>query len=87
VGDEGGFAPDLTNDQALDVVMQAIAAAGYKAGSQIAIALDCASSELFDEGGRKGYKFWKSNPDKLFTADEMIAIALRSVSFVAIWSR
>ncbi len=74
VGDEGGFAPNLTNDQALEVVMEAIKAAGYKPGKQIAIALDCASSELFDEGGRKGYKFWKSNPDKLFTADEMIAI-------------
>ena len=74
VGDEGGFAPNLTNDQALEVVMQAITAAGYKPGKQIGIALDCASSELFDEGGRKGYKFWKSNPDKLFTADEMIAI-------------
>ena len=73
VGDEGGFAPNLSNDEALDVVMEAIAAAGYKPGKQIAIALDCASSELFDEGGRKGYKFWKSNPDKLFTADDMIA--------------
>jgi enolase len=73
VGDEGGFAPNLTNDQALEVIMEAIAAAGYKAGSQIKIALDCASSELFDEGDRKGYKFWKSNPDKLFTADEMVA--------------
>ncbi len=74
VGDEGGFAPNLGNEEALDVVMEAIQAAGYKAGSQIQIALDCASSELFDEGGRKGYKFWKSNPSKLFTADEMIAI-------------
>ncbi len=73
VGDEGGFAPNLSNDEALEVVMQAITAAGYKPGKQIAIALDCASSELFDEGGRKGYKFWKSNPEKLFTADEMIA--------------
>ncbi|MBK8118501.1 MAG: phosphopyruvate hydratase [Sulfuritalea sp.] len=73
VGDEGGFAPNLSNDEALEVVMQAIEAAGYKAGKQIGIALDCASSELFDEGGRKGYKFWKSNPDKLFTADDMIA--------------
>lgn len=54
--------------------MEAIQAAGYKPGSQIQIALDCASSELFDEGGRKGYKFWKSNPGELFTADEMIAI-------------
>lgn len=74
VGDEGGFAPDMTNDEALKVVVKAIKAAGYKPGEQIGIALDCASSELFDEGGRKGYKFWKSNPDKLFTADEMIAI-------------
>jgi enolase len=53
--------------------MEAIVAAGYKAGSQMAIALDCASSELFDEGKREGYKFWKSDPDKLFTADDMIA--------------
>jgi enolase len=73
VGDEGGFAPNLTSDEALEVIMEAIAAAGYKAGSQIKIALDCASSELFDEGDRKGYKFWKSNPDKLFSADELIA--------------
>ena len=72
MGDEGGFAPDLTNDQALEVVMEAIAAAGYKAGSQIAIALDCASSELFDEGDRKGYKFWKSDPNRLFTAEQMV---------------
>ncbi len=74
VGDEGGFAPNLGNEEALEVIMEAIGAAGYKAGSQIRIALDCASSELFDEGGRKGYKFWKSNPGKLFSADEMIGI-------------
>ncbi|EXI86829.1 MAG: Enolase [Candidatus Accumulibacter regalis] len=74
VGDEGGFAPNLTNDQSLEVIMEAIVAAGYKPGKQIGIALDCASSELFDEGDRKGYKFWKSNPDKLFTDDEMIKV-------------
>ena len=74
VGDEGGFAPNLGNEEALEVIMEAIQAAGYKPGSQIQIALDCASSELFDEGGRKGYKFWKSNPGELFTADEMIAM-------------
>jgi enolase len=73
VGDEGGFAPNLTNDESLEVIMQAITAAGYKPGKQISIALDCASSELYDEGGREGYKFWKSNPDKLFTDDDMIA--------------
>jgi len=74
VGDEGGFAPNLTNDEALEFVMKAITAAGYAPGTQISIALDCASSELFDEGDRKGYKFWKSNPDKLFSADEMITL-------------
>jgi len=72
VGDEGGFAPNISNDEALDYVMNAIKAAGFQPGTQIGIALDCASSELFDEGGRKGYKYWKSNPDKLFSAAEMI---------------
>jgi enolase len=74
VGDEGGFAPNLDNEQALDFVMKAIEKAGYKPGEDVMIALDCASSELFDEGGKKGYKFWKSNPDKLFSADDMIDI-------------
>lgn len=73
VGDEGGFAPNLTNDEALEVIMEAIKAAGYKPKTQIQIALDCASSELFDEGGREGYKFWKSEPKKLYTAEEMVA--------------
>jgi enolase len=73
VGDEGGFAPNLTNDQALEYIMKAIKDAGYKPGSQIQIALDCASSELFDEGGRKGYKFWKSEPGKLHSAKDMVA--------------
>lgn len=74
VGDEGGFAPNLDNEEALDYIMQSIEKAGYKAGrgDDFAIALDCASSELFDEGGKKGYKFWKSNPSKLFSASEMI---------------
>lgn len=76
VGDEGGFAPDVNNDEALDFIMQAIKDAGYEPGrdKDFAIALDCASSELWDEGGKKGYKFWKSNPDKLFTGDEMVEI-------------
>jgi enolase len=74
VGDEGGFAPNLGNEEALGVIMEAVAMAGYKPQSQIKIALDCASSELFDEGGRQGYRFWKSNPGKLFKADEMIGL-------------
>jgi enolase len=74
VGDEGGFAPNIGNEDALGFIMKAIEKAGYKAGDDFRIALDCASSELFDEGGRKGYKFWKSNPDKLFSADDMIKL-------------
>ena len=51
VGDEGGFAPNLPgNEAALQFIMQAIEAAGYSAGTQVAIALDCASSEFFKEG-------------------------------------
>ena len=80
VGDEGGFAPNFDNEQALDYIMKAIEKAGYKPGEQIAIALDCASSELFDEGDRKGYKFWKSNPNKLFSADEMIELYTKWVN-------
>ncbi|MEN6363739.1 MAG: phosphopyruvate hydratase [Rectinema sp.] len=80
VGDEGGFAPNLDNEEALQFIMKAIEKAGYRPGEQIAIALDCASSELFDEGDRKGYKFWKTNPDKLFTADEMIELYTKWVN-------
>ncbi|MBN1523255.1 MAG: phosphopyruvate hydratase [Spirochaetales bacterium] len=79
VGDEGGFAPNLGHEEALDFIMKAIEGAGYKPGEQIAIALDCASSELFDEGGKKGYKFWKSNPDKLFSSDDIIALCKKWV--------
>jgi enolase len=74
VGDEGGFAPDIGNEEALEFIMKAIEKAGYKPGEQVGIALDCASSELFGEGEKKGYKFWKSNPGKLFSADEMIEL-------------
>jgi enolase len=58
VGDEGGFAPDLgTDEDALKVVVEAIESAGYAPGTQIAIALDCAASELFKAGK---YTFKKS---------------------------
>jgi enolase len=86
VGDEGAFAPNLGNEEALGVILEAIGSAGYKAGSQIRIALDCASSELFDEGGRQGYKFWKSNPGRLFSADEMISLYDEWVSKYPIYS-
>jgi enolase len=52
VGDEGGFAPDLdSNEAALEVLMEGIAAAGYEPGEQVAIALDPATSELYGDGG------------------------------------
>jgi enolase len=60
VGDEGGFAPDLKSDEdALKIVVEAIEAAGYAPGTQIALALDCAASELFDKK-KKDYTFKKS---------------------------
>jgi enolase len=76
VGDEGGFAPNLDNEEAISFILNAIDKAGYRAGrdADFALALDCASSELFDEGEKKGYKFWKSNPGKLFSSDEMIRL-------------
>lgn len=50
VGDEGGFAPNLSSDeQALDLIVQAIEKAGYKPGSQVSLALDCAASEFYDK--------------------------------------
>jgi enolase len=61
VGDEGGFAPNLkSNDEAIEVVLEAIHAAGYKPGEDAAIALDPASSEFYDKASRK-YVFKKSD--------------------------
>ena len=72
VGDEGGFAPDLKdNEDALKVIMEAIDKAGYKAGKQIFIALDPATSELWDKE-KKGYKFFKSNPGRILKSEEMV---------------
>ncbi len=72
VGDEGGFAPSLTsNDEALAVIAEAVDRAGYKLGEQIFIALDPASSEMFDQETGK-YRFFKSAPDRLVTSEEMI---------------
>lgn len=54
VGDEGGFAPRLSsNEEALDLILMAIEKAGYKAGSQITLALDCAASEFYDKESRR----------------------------------
>lgn len=72
VGDEGGFAPDIqSNEEAIETVLQAIEAAGYKPGEQIGIALDAASSEMFNDAD-KTYKFYKSS-GKIISSDEMVA--------------
>jgi enolase len=71
VGDEGGFAPSLkSNQQALDVVLEAVSKAGYKAGENIYLALDVAASELWNEDGKK-YEFKKSG-ETTRSADEMV---------------
>jgi enolase len=69
VGDEGGFAPRLgTNGEALDAVLKAIEAAGYRPGEDIALALDCAASEFYDKE-KKAYTFDK----KVLSPDELVA--------------
>jgi enolase len=73
VGDEGGFAPSLkSNDEALEVVAECVAEAGYKLGEQIFIALDPATTEMYDEKS-KTYSFFKSDPSNKVSADDMIA--------------
>jgi enolase len=70
VGDEGGFAPALaSNKDALDLIMQAIEAAGYKPGEQIALALDPAASEFYENGA---YRLRKEG--KTLTGEEMVAL-------------
>jgi enolase len=71
VGDEGGFAPDIqSNEEAIDTVMTAIQAAGFKPGSQVFIAMDPAVSEMYDTA-KKVYHFHKSDGKKL-TAEKMV---------------
>ena len=75
VGDEGGFAPNLSSDEeALELIVEAIEKAGYKPGEEVLLALDIASAEMYGEAkkiGKEGsYYFWKT--DELKTVDEMI---------------
>lgn len=75
VGDEGGFAPKFGSDtEALDYIVKAIEAAGYRPGEDFYIAIDAAATEMYDEAektGRKGeYLFWKSGEYK--TVDQMV---------------
>ena len=70
VGDEGGFAPDLkSNEEAIEVILQAIEKAGYRPGEQVFIALDPATSEMYQNGS---YVFWKSDPDRKRSAADMV---------------
>lgn len=72
VGDEGGFAPSLkSNEEAIEVILAAIKKAGYKAGKDIFIALDPASTEMWVKA-TKSYKFFKSAPKKKVTSNQMI---------------
>ena len=75
VGDEGGFAPNLSNDEeALELLVEAITKAGYKPGEDICLATDIASTEMYDEAKKAGqegnYYFWKTKEMK--TPDQMI---------------
>ncbi len=70
VGDEGGYAPPLeTPQQALDLIVKAIELAGYRAGADVAIALDPASSEFYQDG-----KYYPLSPNRAASVDDMIAL-------------
>jgi len=76
VGDEGGFAPNLKSDEeAIQVILEAIEKAGFKPGEDFRIAIDAASTEMYDEAKAKGkegmYYWWKT--DKWMTKEEMVS--------------
>ncbi|MBI5541103.1 MAG: phosphopyruvate hydratase [Bacteroidia bacterium] len=69
VGDEGGFAPNLkSNEEAIEVILEAITKAGFKPGKEVSICLDPAASEMWEKGK---YRFYKSSK-KLVTSDDMV---------------
>ena len=78
VGDEGGFAPNLeSNEAACEVIAEAVRKAGYDLGRQVQICLDPATSELANEAKavkKKGYRFFKSDPKRVASSDDMIAL-------------
>ena len=84
VGDEGGFAPNLgSNEEAIEVVLEAIEAAGYAAGDDIYVALDPAAAEMYEDGH---YVFYKSDPDTKRSAEDMVAYWTRWVEAYPILS-
>jgi enolase len=83
VGDEGGYAPSLkSNEEAPELICKAIETAGYKPGKDVWLALDPAASELANEAkakGKQGYCFFKSDPDRIISSDELIDIWVKWV--------
>ncbi len=76
VGDEGGFAPTLdANEQAIEIILQAIESAGYKCGDQVSIGLDCASSEFY-----KDNKYHLESEGKVYTSNEFVSYLSSLVS-------
>jgi enolase len=72
LGDEGGFAPDLgSNEEAIEMVIRGIEAAGYRPGEDVYVALDPATTEMVDDDGH--YVFWKSDPETPRSSDDMVA--------------
>lgn len=70
VGDEGGFAPNIdSHEEAIELIIEAIKAAGYKPGKDIAIGLDCAASEFYEDG-----KYVQKGQGKTYTAEEWIKV-------------
>lgn len=78
VGDEGGFAPNIASaDEALATIAAAVEKAGYRLGEHVVFALDAACTELYEEAkhkGKDGYCFFKSNPSRVISSDEMIGL-------------
>ena len=90
VGDEGGFAPNLkNNEEALEVIAVATEQAGYTLGEQIVIALDPATSEMVSEAakvGKEGYCFFSSDPSRIASSEEMIDLWASWCEKWPIWS-
>ena len=88
VGDEGGFAPNLKSDEeAIQVILEAVEKAGFKPGEQFRIAIDAASTEMYEEAKARGkegmYYWWKT--DKWMTKEEMVASGRRCATSILLF--
>jgi enolase len=85
VGDEGGFAPNLkSNDEAIEVILEAITKAGFRVGDEVGLALDVASSEMYQKGSKK-YQFFKSTKEEK-TVEQMVEFYSKWASQYPIFS-